>query len=113
MKISFAIAVCNELNEIKRLVPFLLEKKRPIDEIVILYDENNGNPEVIELDEDTIVIKASESSNIVELKRKLGEIHSFVEYHKSLESQIIFIKYDPEELKYVYICDYCNTSWKK
>lgn len=48
MKISFAITVCNELEEIKRLIPFLLENKRVEDEIVILYDEKNGNPEVIE-----------------------------------------------------------------
>jgi glycosyltransferase involved in cell wall biosynthesis len=29
------------------LVPFLLEYKRPSDEIVILYDENNGDSEVL------------------------------------------------------------------
>ena len=40
MKISYAITVCNELEEIKRLIPFLLEHKRPEDEIVILWDEN-------------------------------------------------------------------------
>ena len=48
MKISFAITVCNELQEIKRLVPFLLEYKRPQDEIVILYDENNGDQLVLD-----------------------------------------------------------------
>ena len=48
MKISFAITVCNEIEEIKRLVPFLLEHKRIEDEIVILYDEKNGNPEIID-----------------------------------------------------------------
>jgi glycosyltransferase involved in cell wall biosynthesis len=47
MKISFAITVCNEVEEIKRLVPFLLEHKRPVDEIVVLYDEKNGNPEIL------------------------------------------------------------------
>lgn len=47
MRVSFAITVCNELTEIKRLVPFLLEYKRPSDEIVILYDENNGDSEVL------------------------------------------------------------------
>jgi len=40
MKISYAITVCNELEEIKRLIPFLLEHKRPEDEIVVLWDEN-------------------------------------------------------------------------
>jgi len=49
MKISFAITVCNELEEIKKLIPFLLENKRINDEIVILYDNKNGNPEVLDV----------------------------------------------------------------
>ena len=48
MKISFAITICNEIQEIQRLIPFLLEKKRPIDEIVILFDEKNGDKEILE-----------------------------------------------------------------
>jgi hypothetical protein len=48
MKISFAITVCNELEEIKKLVPFILKHKRSQDEIVVLYDETNGNPEVLD-----------------------------------------------------------------
>jgi hypothetical protein len=48
MKISFAITVCNELEEIKKLVPFLLENKGVQDEIVILYDDKNGNQEVLD-----------------------------------------------------------------
>ena len=48
MKISYAITVCNELTEIRKLVPFLLDYKRPDDEIVILYDENNGDPLVLD-----------------------------------------------------------------
>lgn len=48
MKISFAITVCNEINEIKKLVPFILDHKRPEDEIVILYDENNGDARVLD-----------------------------------------------------------------
>jgi len=47
MKISYAITVCNEFLEIQRLVPFLLENKRIRDEIVILYDQKNGDPEVL------------------------------------------------------------------
>jgi hypothetical protein len=48
MMISFAITVCNELEEIKRLVPFILEHKRIEDEIVILYDEKNGNSKILD-----------------------------------------------------------------
>ena len=47
MKISYAITVCNEFLEIQKLIPFLLEKKRVKDEIVILFDEKNGDPEVL------------------------------------------------------------------
>jgi hypothetical protein len=46
MKLSYAITVKDELAEIQRLVPFLLKNKRPQDEIVILYDQDNGDEEV-------------------------------------------------------------------
>jgi hypothetical protein len=46
MKISYAITVCNEFVEIQRLVNFLLQHKRVQDNIVILYDEANGDPEI-------------------------------------------------------------------
>jgi len=47
MKISYAITVCNELEEVKRLVNFLLSNKRREDEIVILYDQSGGTQEVL------------------------------------------------------------------
>jgi len=43
MKISYAITVCNELVEIQRLLPFLIENKKKQDEIVVFYDSNNGS----------------------------------------------------------------------
>ena len=46
MTITYAITVCNEFIEIQRLVHFLLRHKRTQDNIVILYDEANGDPEV-------------------------------------------------------------------
>jgi hypothetical protein len=48
MKISYAITVCNEFVEIQRLVNFLVKNKRHQDEIVILYDERNGDLEIEE-----------------------------------------------------------------
>jgi len=41
MKISYAITVCNEFEEIQKLIPFLLENKREEDEIVIQQDNTN------------------------------------------------------------------------
>lgn len=48
MRISYAIPVCNELHEIQHLIGHLLEHKRAEDEIVILYDSNNGHGHVEE-----------------------------------------------------------------
>ena len=46
MKISYAITVCSELEEIQRLLTFLLKHKELQDEIVITYDTKNGSIEV-------------------------------------------------------------------
>ena len=48
MKISYAIPVCNEINELQRLVDFLIKNKREEDEIVILFDSQNGSKSVEE-----------------------------------------------------------------
>jgi glycosyltransferase involved in cell wall biosynthesis len=46
MKISYAITVCNELEEVTRLINLLIKQKREQDEIIILFDKANGSPEV-------------------------------------------------------------------
>ena len=49
MKISYAITVCNEFEEIQKLIPFLLKNKREEDEIVIQQDSRGsvkGLPDV-------------------------------------------------------------------
>lgn len=48
IKISYAVTVCNELEEIQNLIPFLIERKQPQDEIVVLVDTENGTADVIE-----------------------------------------------------------------
>ena len=46
MKISYAITVKDEIVEIKKLIDFLLQHKRKIDEVVVVYDSNNGSKAV-------------------------------------------------------------------
>jgi len=46
--ITYAITVCTEYNEIKKLIPYLLDNKDPNDEIVVLYDNKNGDVKVWE-----------------------------------------------------------------
>ena len=48
MKISYAVTVCNEFLEIKKLLPLLIQSKREEDEIVVLYDSKNGSLDVEE-----------------------------------------------------------------
>jgi hypothetical protein len=46
MKISYAITVCNELEEINRLLKHLLEFKRKEDEIVVLLDKPKASKQL-------------------------------------------------------------------
>ena len=48
MIISYAITLCNEFVEIQKLIPFLLEHKRSEDNIVVLFDQKNGDKNVEE-----------------------------------------------------------------
>lgn len=48
MTISYGITVCNELEEIKRLIDFLLIHKRTEDNIVVLQDIKHSTPEITE-----------------------------------------------------------------
>jgi len=48
MTISYAITVCNELEEIQKLLNFLQLKIRQEDEIVIQYDDQSVTDEVME-----------------------------------------------------------------
>jgi len=47
MKISYGITVCNEHEELKNLIIYLLSKIDNEDEIVIVYDQNRVTDEVL------------------------------------------------------------------
>ena len=49
IKISYAIPVCNEHMEIKRLLDYLFKYKRPEDEIVVQCDKGNTTLAVYEI----------------------------------------------------------------
>jgi len=82
MKISYAITVCNELNEITTLLNFLLDNRRPEDEIVVLFDKGKGTDQVweriLELKEEPNVIYKSAKFNhhFADWKNKLSEMCS-------------------------------------
>ena len=80
MKISFAITVSNELIEIKRLLPFLVENKRVEDEIVILFDEKNGDNEVQKF------LESFNNISSVKVIKDLGFNYNFAEWKNKLNS---------------------------
>ena len=49
MKISYGLTVCNEHEEIKNLIEFIIDRKQPEDEIVVVYDQNRVTDEVMDV----------------------------------------------------------------
>ena len=48
MNISYAIPVCNEIAEITKLLNFLEKYIDKEDEVIVLFDTNNGSPKIEE-----------------------------------------------------------------
>jgi len=64
MKISYAITVCNELEEISRLLNFLHQHKRSEDEICVLLDKPKASQQLLDelyywSSKDIIILKES------------------------------------------------------
>jgi len=82
MKISYAITVCNELEEVKRLLDLLLKNKREQDEIVVLLDKPKASQELlyqlyIWSSKDYITLKESEfKGHFSDWKNELTQICS-------------------------------------
>ena len=82
MKISYAITVCNELEEIKRLVPFLHKHKHPEDEICVLLDKPKASQSLLDIlywwsSNDWITLKESTfQGHFVDWKNELTRICS-------------------------------------
>ena len=56
MTISYAIPVCNEIEELKRLLDFLQSNIRKEDQIVIMVDGTSGTEEVEDYAEDFLTV---------------------------------------------------------
>lgn len=77
------------------------DKRKEIDKL--------NYKKIIELDSSHIVIDLQEGEDVTGLKEDLDL--DIAQYQKP-DTEIIFMKYDPINLKYIYICSTCNTTWK-
>lgn len=82
MKISYAITVCNELEEVSRLLNFLYQYKRPKDEICVLLDKPKASQQLIDelyywSSKDIITLKESTfQGHFADWKNELNKICS-------------------------------------
>lgn len=91
--ISYAIPVCNEHEELKRLLKLLTENKRRQDQIVVQSDLGNTTPEVLE------VLEKEYNNKLVHLRYPLKG--NFAEFKNNLKSACTgqwIVQIDADEL---------------
>jgi len=103
MRISYAIPVCNEIDEIKRLTGFLLEHKNEQDEIVILVDQHNFTPEVRDYVE-TFVSECADQGVSRAYYPLNKDFASFKNYLTTLCSGDYIYQIDADEMIDEYVC---------
>jgi len=103
MRISYAIPVCNEHEEIKRLTEFLLEHKSEQDEIVILIDQHNFTPEVRDYVE-TFVSECADQGVSRAYYPLNKDFASFKNYLTTLCSGDYIYQIDADEMVNEYVC---------
>ena len=107
MTISYAITVCTELEEIKKLLEFLSDHIRKEDEIVVLFDSNNGSQEVDDY-LDNLRLGSIYSVNNFKICRNgfKGNFAEHKNYLNSLCSRDYIFQIDSDELPDAYLIDY-------
>ena len=104
MKITYAITVCNEFLEIQTLIKHLLELKQIQDNIVVLYDELNGDPEI-----ETFLRTHSINGEFAWHKAKFnGNFAEWKNHLNSLCSGDYIVNVDADELPTVGFMEYIH-----
>jgi len=91
-KISYAITIYNEIEKISILLPYLIKHKNPNDDIVIVFDSQNGSEKVLKYisnyaleHEKVYIYKFKFKNNFSDLKNYLNS-RCFSEYIFQLDS---------------------------
>ena len=94
MKISYAITVCNEYEEIQRLISTLMLNTNGEDEIVVLFDKKTGTAEVWKY------LRDLEAEDCIKLESKSFDNHfaDWKNYLSDLCSGDFIFQIDADEL---------------
>lgn len=113
MKISYAITVCNELEEIKELIPHLLKYKKEEDEIVILQDIRNRNTDEKVNQVWEYLHSMYQTQNIIYFRLISEEFQGdFAEWKNSLNSYCMgnfIFQIDADEIPDVFLLENIHT----
>ena len=101
MKISYAITVCNELEEVTKLLNVLLKQKRAEDEIVVLFDKGSGTAEVW----DRLQELKGESNTIFEAKTFKKHFADWKNHLTSLCSGDYIFQIDADEIPHTILLE--------
>ena len=103
MKISFAITVCNELEEITKLIDFLKDKIEKEDEILIQYDEDSATKPIIDY---LTIISQLHNTNIKVISFPLnGDFASYKNNLKNHAKGIFIFQIDADEIPSEYLIE--------
>jgi len=105
MTISYAITVCNELEEITKLLDFLQTKIRKEDEIVIQFDADNTPEEVVHF---LKLQNAMHDYTVVDFPLN-KDFASFKNNLKSHCTKDYIFQIDADEIPHEYLVEYLPT----
>jgi len=105
MTISYAITVCNELEEITKLLDFLQTKIRKEDEIVIQFDADNTPEEVVHF---LKLQNAMHNYTVVDFPLN-KDFASFKNNLKSHCTKDYIFQIDADEIPHEYLVEYLPT----
>jgi hypothetical protein len=103
INITYAITVCNELDEITKLVDFLKDKIEKDDEILIQYDEDSATEPIISY---LKIISQLHNSNIKVISFPLnGDFASYKNNLKTHAKGIFIFQIDADEIPSEYLME--------
>jgi len=102
VNITYAITVCNELEEITRLLNFLQPKLKENDEILIQYDEDGVSKEV--LDYLNILVSLHKNHKVIGFSLN-NDFATFKNNLKNHANGMFLLQIDADEIPHEYLID--------